>query len=348
MIAARARLDGGNPGLAFIYETTVDPGGDSSHAVTLDIVGYNKRVLEVGCATGYFTKALRDRGCRIVGIEMDADAAAIAEKWAERIVVGNLDAGTLWQQLDGEQFDAITFGDVLEHLRNPLATIREAVHVLRPSGIVAISVPNVAHGDVRMALLQGDFPYHDTGLLDRTHVQFFTRRSLEQLIREAGLVPVETRRVVKPLFQTELEIKRQDVAQSTINSILEDPESETYQFVVKAVQDNGTRTLSTLADRVNELADRAHDEVVRTALLRKEMAEQERMRLDLQRELDRSKRELQRALDELHSARHECEIYRHETQAILNTKTFRLLSPVRRLYGHLHREPTVPLSQDAR
>jgi 2-polyprenyl-3-methyl-5-hydroxy-6-metoxy-1,4-benzoquinol methylase len=326
--------------LAFIYETTVDPEGDSSHAATLDIVGHNKRVLEVGCATGYFTKALKDRGCEVVAIEMDPDAAAIAEKWAERVVVGDLDDGTLWQELEGEQFDAITFGDVLEHLRDPLATMRAAVHNLKSSGIVAVSVPNIAHGDVRIALLKGEFPYHDTGLLDRTHIQFFTKRNLENLIREAGLFPVETRRIVKPLFQTELEIKRDDVAQSTINSILEDPEAETYQFVVKAVQDNGTRTLATLADRVNELADRAHDEVVRTALLRKEIAEQERARQDLQHDLDRSKRALQRAQDELQAARHESELYRQQAEAILRTKTFRMLSPLRRVYGRVRRGPS--------
>jgi 2-polyprenyl-3-methyl-5-hydroxy-6-metoxy-1,4-benzoquinol methylase len=325
--------------LAFIYETTVDPSGESSHAATLDIVGYNKRVLEVGCATGYFTKALKDRGCQVVGIEMDPDAAAIADKWAERVVVGDLDAGRLWQELEGEQFDAITFGDVLEHLRDPLATIRAAAHTLKSSGTVAISVPNIAHGDVRMALLQGEFPYRETGLLDRTHIQFFTKRNLENLIKEAGLLPVETRRIVKPLFQTELEIERQDVAQTTINSILEDPEAETYQFVVKAVQDNGTRTLATLADRVNELADRAHDEVIRTALLRKEITEQERAQLDLQHRLDRSNRALERALEDLRVARHESELYRQQTEAILNTKTFRLLSPMRRLYGRFRGVP---------
>ncbi len=333
--------------MAFIYETTVDPDGDSSHAATLDIVGYNKRVLEVGCATGYFTKALKDRGCQVVGIEMDPDAAAIAEKWAERVVVGDLDTGALWQELEGEQFDAITFGDVLEHLRDPLAAIRAAVRVLRASGIVAISVPNIAHGDVRMALLQGEFPYHETGLLDRTHIQFFTKRNLENLVKEAGLIPIETRRVVKPLFQTELEIERHSVAQPTINSILEDPEAETYQFVVKAVQDNGTRTLATLADRVNELADRAHDEVIRTALLRKEMSEQERERQELQHELDRNKRALQRALEELQGARLEGELYRQQAEAILNTKTFRLLSPARRIYGRVHRGLSAPSPRDA-
>jgi 2-polyprenyl-3-methyl-5-hydroxy-6-metoxy-1,4-benzoquinol methylase len=337
--------------LAFIYDTTVDPEAEhNSHASTLDIVGYNKRVLEVGCATGYFTKALSDRGCRIVGIEMDAEAAAVAEKWAERVVVGNLDTGTLWQEFEGEQFDAITFGDVLEHLRDPLSTLRAAVRTLKPSGIVVISVPNIAHGDIRMALLQGDFPYRETGLLDRTHIRFFTKNGLRDMIRDAGLILVETRRIVKPLFQTELEIDRESVSQATVNSILEDPEAETYQFVVKAVQDNGTRTLATLAEWVSELKDQALDEVVRTALLRKEMRDrelqleqergsaQEELR-NLKRELDGTSRALQVAILELSEARRESAESRQQVEAILNTKAFRLLAPLRRLYGRLRRRP---------
>ena len=347
--------------MAFIYETTVDPDAeDNSHASTLDMVGYNKRVLEVGCATGYFTKALSDRGCQVVGIELDPEAAAIAEKWAERVVIGNLDAGTLWSELEREQFDAITFGDVLEHLRDPLATLRAAVRTLKPSGIVAISVPNIAHGDVRMTLLNGDFPYSDKGLLDRTHVHFFTKRALDEMIKEAGLVLVETRRVVMPLFQSELGVKREIVDQTTINSILEDPEAETYQFVVKAVQDNGTRTLATLAHRVNELSDHVHDEVVRTALRHAEMHElnagAERRELNLRAEMHeltlraemnelrapheemrKLQRDLERTRSALDQAQRESAESREQVDAILKTKTFRLLAPFRRLYARLRR-----------
>jgi len=221
-----------------------------------------------------------------LGIEVDAAAVIVAEKWAERVIVGDLDAGTLWQDLEAEQFDAITLGDVLEHLRDPLATLRAAVRTLKPSGIVVISIPNVAHGDVRMALLEGDFKYHETGLLDRTHLRFFTKTELSRLIREAGLVPVETRRVVTPLFQSELAVKRETVSPATIRQILEDPEAETYQFVVKAVLDNGTHALATLVDRVQELTEQADNEVVRTALLHREMQELELRTKDHERLLE--------------------------------------------------------------
>ena len=332
--------------MAFVYETAIDPGAENnSHAFTLDIVGYNKRVLEVGCATGYFTKALSDRGCQVVGIEYDAEAAAIADKWAERVVVGDLDAGTLWQELEGEQFDAVTFGDVLEHLRDPLATLRAAARVLKPSGIFAISVPNVAHGDVRMALLQGAFPYHQTGLLDRTHIRFFTKSGLEDLVKEAGLVLVETRRVVMPLFQSELEIKRESVPQSTINLILEDPDAETYQFVAKAVLDNGTRTLNTLAERVNELTDRAHDEVVRTALLHKELADHDRLQREhgsMQRELERLRRELGSTRHALRQAQSDAAEARQRFDALQGSRALRLVAPLRTVYGALRRTIKAP------
>jgi 2-polyprenyl-3-methyl-5-hydroxy-6-metoxy-1,4-benzoquinol methylase len=301
--------------LASIYEVPVDPdAGNNPHAFVLDIVGYNKRVLELGCSSGYVTKALVDRGCDVVGIEVDATAAAAAEKWAQRVVVGDLDAGTLWQELEGEEFDVITLGDVLEHLRDPLATLRAAVRHVKPSGFLAISVPNVAHGDVRIALLQGKFPYGESGLLDSTHVRFFTKSSLQDMIRQAGLLWVETRRVVVPLFETEIAVDEESVEHSTMRLILEDPEAETYQFVIKAVPDNGTQELAALAERVVELSDQVHDEEMRTALVSNELG------------------------DLLQVAQRESLASREQLDAVLNTKTFRILSPLRSLYAFFRRQ----------
>lgn len=301
--------------MASIYEVPVDPdAGNNPHAFVLDIVGYNKRVLELGCSSGYVTKALVDRGCDVVGIEVDATAAAAAEKWAQRVVVGDLDAGTLWQELEGEEFDVITLGDVLEHLRDPLATLRAAVRHVKPSGFLAISVPNVAHGDVRIALLQGKFPYGESGLLDSTHVRFFTKSSLQDMIRQAGLLWVETRRVVVPLFETEIAVDEESVEHSTMRLILEDPEAETYQFVIKAVPDNGTQELAALAERVVELSDQVHDEEMRTALVSNELG------------------------DLLQVAQRESLASREQLDAVLNTKTFRILSPLRSLYAFFRRQ----------
>jgi hypothetical protein len=222
----------------------------------------------VGCSTGFFTKALIERGCDVVGIELDADAAKQAEKWAERVVVGNIDSGSVWEEVKDESFDVVLLGDVIEHLRDPLGSLRQAVKKIKPSGFVVTSLPNFAHGDVRLALLQGRFKYGDWGILDKTHLHFFTIDSMRTLLIEAGLVPVETKRVIMPLFQSELQVRREDVNPDVVDELLTDPEAETYQVVMKSVRDNGTRTQAELARRVNELSDLAHSDLVQTASLR--------------------------------------------------------------------------------
>ncbi|HEY6471813.1 MAG TPA: class I SAM-dependent methyltransferase, partial [Acidimicrobiales bacterium] len=163
--------------MAFIYEVPIDPDAETSHAFALSMIGHNKSVLEVGCSTGYFTKYLVERGCNVVGIEIDPDAATKAEAWADHVVVGNLDDSDLWNEVKDESFDAVVLGDVLEHLRDPLTALRHAARKLKPSGFIVTSLPNVAHGDVRIALLLGRFRYAETGLLDRTHMRFFTLES---------------------------------------------------------------------------------------------------------------------------------------------------------------------------
>jgi 2-polyprenyl-3-methyl-5-hydroxy-6-metoxy-1,4-benzoquinol methylase len=336
--------------LAFVYDMTVDPDAENNtHAFSLAMVGHNKSVLEIGCATGYFTRAMVERGCKVVGIELDPVAAAVAEAWAERVVVGDLDRAEVWDQIDDESFDVVLCGDVLEHLRDPLSALRAAVRKLRPDGVVVTSLPNVAHGDVRLHLLQGSFRYRDLGLLDRTHVRFFTLETIRELLRDAGLLVVDTKRVVVPLFGTELDVKREEIPQATIDEVLADPEAESYQYVMKSVRDSGTQAVAALADRIGELTDHIAHEDVRTAILRQDLREAS--------EANASLRDLNAALSEevvnlrnhiaaldghvagldhniahLHNALAESEQRYH---ALLATRSYRALAPLRRLYGIL-------------
>ncbi len=258
--------------MSSIYEVPVDPDQENNgHAFALSLIGYNKSVLEVGCSTGYLTKVMVERGCNVVGIELDPDAAEKAEKWAERVVVGNIDEGDVWNYVKDESFDVVVLGDVIEHLRDPLASLREAVRKLKPTGFVVTSVPNVAHGDVRIALLQGSSPTPKRGLLDETHIRFFTLETLRELLAQAGLVVVDTKRVVVPLFQSELGVKLEDVSHQTLDELHADPEVESYQYVMKSVRDNGSQALAELATRVNELTDRVHHQRMRLALTRKDL-----------------------------------------------------------------------------
>jgi 2-polyprenyl-3-methyl-5-hydroxy-6-metoxy-1,4-benzoquinol methylase len=242
--------------MTFVYDLTIDPKAENNpHAFALEMIGYNKSVLEVGSATGYFTKVLVERGCKVVGMEIDPGAGKQAEEFAERMVIGNVDHEEIWDQVDDDAFDVITFGDVLEHLQDPLSTLRIAKRKLKANGFIVTSLPNVAHGDVRLSLLHGSFPYSETGLLDRTHIRFFTLQSIREMMWEAGLVAVDTRRVLMPIFQSELHLDKDDFPDEVVREVRADPESETYQYVMKFVIDNGSQAVTELASRVDELID---------------------------------------------------------------------------------------------
>jgi 2-polyprenyl-3-methyl-5-hydroxy-6-metoxy-1,4-benzoquinol methylase len=243
------------------YHTEIDPQEENdAHSCLLRMVGHNKRVLEAGCASGHVSEALHKQGCSVVGIEIDADVVKPAEQWVERVVIGNFDDGLLWKELEGEIFDAVLFGDVLEHLKDPLATLLESMKHLELLGSVVISVPNIAHADVKVALLKGLFPYADDGLLDRTHIHFFTKESLLELVTAAGLVPIDFQRVTVPAFATELGVNRSDVSEDVLEAILADRESLTYQFVLKAVRDDGSASLESLSSGFITLTDKLVDQ----------------------------------------------------------------------------------------
>ena len=188
------------------YDTELDPANaNTSHAQILDLVGGNKRVLDIGCATGYLARALVAQGCTVSGVEYDADAAEAGAAGTRPAVGRRPRERLIWSSSSArDQFDALIFGDVLEHLRDPLAVLRKARPLLARGGCVVISVPNIAHGAARLALLKGRWEYRQLGLLDTTHLRFFTLASVRDMLREAGLAAVEVRRTIADIFETEL------------------------------------------------------------------------------------------------------------------------------------------------
>jgi SAM-dependent methyltransferase len=135
-------------------------------------------ILDVGTAGGYLGKLLRERGHTVTGIENDALTAERAKEHYDSFQIANIETFTFAYR---REFDYIVFADVLEHLRDPTAVLRTCVPALKESGKIIISVPNVANFLVRLSLLFGRFEYMDRGILDRTHLRFFTLRSLGQM-----------------------------------------------------------------------------------------------------------------------------------------------------------------------
>lgn len=267
--------------MASKYETRIDlKDRNSSHTLIVELVGDDKRVLDVGCAAGDLAEVLAERGCRVTGIEADPEAARQAQERCERVIVGDVEALDLDAELGGESFDVLLFGDVLEHLKDPLRTLKNLEPFLRPEGYVVASIPNVAHGSVRLALMQGEFPYTRLGLLDDTHLRFFTRESVERLFEDAGFLVVELRRTLRGIFDTEIEVDRDLVPEEVLRPVQRDPEASTYQFVLTARRSDGT---GTLAKKVE--------------LLSEQLAERDRVIFELDRKL-RNFDELKRLLED--------------------------------------------------
>jgi hypothetical protein len=121
------------------------------------------------------------------GVELDSKAAALARNYESLQVGSVLDEVVLQSVRDAGPFEAILLLDVLEHLPQPDVTLTQLLETLCPSGIVLISVPNVAHWSIRKSLLNGHWDYTPSGILDATHLRFFTLNSARRMISRAGL-----------------------------------------------------------------------------------------------------------------------------------------------------------------
>jgi len=234
------------------------------------------RVLDIGAADGSVARALVQRGCTVCGVEVDPASAREAEEHCEQVVVADVEELDVREAFSGLDFDAVLLLDVLEHLRDPLAVLRNVTGAVREDGRVIVSIPNVAHAAVRLALLNGRFRYTEVGLLDRTHLRFFDRPAIEQLLSDAGLVILEDLRVTQGATETEIPIDTNAFAPEVVAHATQDPESATYQFVIVATAGrDGAETPVSLTSALKQRVDE-REKVIR-ARQRKELSELERV-----------------------------------------------------------------------
>ena len=215
---------------------TLKQGRYSSHSKIVELAGegHGRTCVDAGCASGYLARELSRNGWRMIGIESDAEAAQEARRHCVDVVEADLtafDFGGLGP------YDAIVFGDVLEHLPEPSRTLRDATAHLSSGGVTVVSVPNVAHLVVRLSLLAGRFEYADRGILDRTHLRFFTRESLLRFLRECGLeveVLTCTPAPIEEVFSRVRHRRLRWITSIANASSLAWPTLLAYQFLAKA------------------------------------------------------------------------------------------------------------------
>lgn len=156
-----------------------------SHMKIIGLVGENKMVLDVGCATGYIGKRLKKKGCALVGIEIDKECAKIAKGVYSDIIIADIEKLDVISYPE-HFFDVIVFADILEHLKNPDATLIKFKKYLKNDGAIIVSLPNIARIEIRLKLLLGKFDYEEIGILDRTHLRFFTLKTAKHLLEKNG------------------------------------------------------------------------------------------------------------------------------------------------------------------
>jgi 2-polyprenyl-3-methyl-5-hydroxy-6-metoxy-1,4-benzoquinol methylase len=171
----------------FIYVTRVAATSEDSRYRLAQLIDDRASVLDVGCAVGYLGEFLRrNRASRwLAGIEIDPGAAEKARAHYDQVIVGSIDDPAVWDQLH-RRVDAMIFGDVLEHTADPLVVLRMARPRLSDDGVIVVSIPNIGHFKVRLRLLAGKFEYEDWGIMDRTHLRFFTLKTAQEMLRQAG------------------------------------------------------------------------------------------------------------------------------------------------------------------
>ena len=154
------------------------------------------RILDVGAADGYLGRILKQRGHSLVGLESDSVLAEKARAYYDAF--HSVDVESFDFPFRGE-FDYILLADVLEHLRDPVGVLRRVTPCLSHGGELIISLPNIAHLFVRLSLLFGRFDYRDYGILDRSHLRFYTLASMRQMMREASCRILEIRPTPAPV-----------------------------------------------------------------------------------------------------------------------------------------------------
>ncbi len=172
-----------------LYQTTINLAAKNNcHTMAYEYVekvarGKALQILEVGCSTAYFGSALKSAGHVVWGIEPNKVSAAIAGTKLDYVFVGIVE--DFIQKHPDKKFDVIVFGDVLEHIVDPSEVLNQCHSLLVEGGVIVASIPNVSHIAIRAMLLDARWEYGDLGILDRTHLRFFTRQTILELFHDS-------------------------------------------------------------------------------------------------------------------------------------------------------------------
>lgn len=214
------------------YSFEFDKDSDSAPACIARRIKKNSKVLEFGTADGVLTEYLKTNlDCEVFGVELNDQFAEAAAKFTEKMFVGDIEEYGWLEFFEGLKFDYIIFADVLEHLKEPELAIQKASELLNVDGALIMSIPNIAHSAIILSLLDNSFDYSETGLLDRTHLRFFTKKTIEEMLENCGLHISYCYGIYLPPNKTEFKHGYSDVPKSVSDYIRQEKHREIYQYV---------------------------------------------------------------------------------------------------------------------
>ena len=221
------------------YEFTLDTAEkNDSHTGLATRIKPKQRILELGCSSGYLSKFLmQDMACVVVGVDINQSVLLQAAPYCQQTIVADLDSNAWLAEIAGQQFDVVLCADVLEHLKNPAAMLASLKPYLHQDSRLLASVPNVAHASIRLELLQGHFDYESLGLLDDTHLHFYTRDGLIAMLMQAGYVGCDISYSIQDLADEAIDQHLANAglqSSNTARELLHAPDAVAYQFIIEA------------------------------------------------------------------------------------------------------------------
>lgn len=214
------------------YDFELNLENRNSLSVLLTRVKSKSTVLEFGPANGRMTKYMKEQlNCKVYAVEIDENSAKDAEKYTEKIIVDSIENYSWQKEFKGLRFDYIIFADVLEHLYNPEEVLNSVREFLKDDGSILVSIPNISHNAIILGLLKNEFNYSSTGLLDNTHIRFFTKKTFDKLIKKVGyFTSYETAIFTNP-ENTEFNNNYNEVLPEISEFLKNLPCGEVYQFI---------------------------------------------------------------------------------------------------------------------
>lgn len=239
------------------YDFDLDMSSENSLSLILRNIKPNSIVLEFGSAHGRMTKYLEEElNCDVYIVELDPVAGKEAAKYAKDFLVGDIEEYLWMSRFSNIRFDYIVFADVLEHLYYPQKVLEKSTELLKKDGSIFISIPNIAHNSIIIDLINNKFKYNEIGLLDNTHIRFFTYYSIIELLNTADLVPINQLATYAKVGETEFENSYDNLDKTLAKTLKAKEFGEVYQFIIEAKKfeyvEKNKKDLE-LANRINKI-----------------------------------------------------------------------------------------------